>query len=49
MTTAYLEHEDHPHAHGAGRGHVAVPHADHVDYVHGGHRHVIRDGHVDEH
>jgi hypothetical protein len=49
MTTAHLEYEDHPNAHGAGSGHVAVPHADHVDYVHDGHRHVGHDGHVDEH
>ena len=29
----------HPHAHGPECGHVAVPHDDHVDYVHDGHRH----------
>jgi hypothetical protein len=28
---------------------VAVPHADHVDYVHDGHRHAAHDGHYDEH
>jgi hypothetical protein len=26
-----------------------VPHGDHVDFVHDGHRHVPHDGHVDEH
>ena len=33
------EIEDHPHEHGDDCGHVAVPHGDHVDYVHDGHRH----------
>jgi len=28
---------------------VAVPHADHVDYVDDGHRRAVHDGHVDEH
>jgi hypothetical protein len=28
---------------------VAVPHADHVDYVHDGHRHAAHNGHYDEH
>nr|WP_240522131.1 hypothetical protein [Amycolatopsis vastitatis] len=35
--------------HGEGCGHVAVPHGDHVDYVHDGHRHAGRDDHYDEH
>jgi zinc transport system permease protein len=26
-----------------------VPHADHVDYVHDGHRHAAHGGHYDEH
>jgi zinc transport system permease protein len=38
--------EWHPHEHGDGCGHEAVPHDDHVDYVHGGHRHAP---HTDEH
>jgi hypothetical protein len=28
---------------------VSIPHADHVDYVHDGHRHAAHDGHYDEH
>ena len=31
--------DEHPHDHGKDCGHVAVPHGDHVDYVHDGHRH----------
>jgi zinc transport system permease protein len=27
----------------------AVPHGDHVDYVHDGHRHAVHGGHYDEH
>jgi zinc transport system permease protein len=41
--------EEHDHEHGAGCGHVAVPHGDHVDYVHDGHRHAPHDAHYDEH
>jgi zinc transport system permease protein len=40
---------DHPHQHGPGCGHRAVPHGDHVDYLHDGHRHVPHTGHYDEH
>jgi hypothetical protein len=40
-------HEDHEH--GEGCGHEAVPHEDHVDYVHDGHRHWFHEGHWDEH
>ena len=36
------EHDD--HVHGEGCGHEAVPHDDHVDYVHDGHRHFFKDG-----
>ena len=46
------EHEataDHPHEHGPTCGHVAVPHEDHVDYVHDGHRHAPHGTHYDEH
>jgi zinc transport system permease protein len=43
----------HPHVHGPDCGHVAVEHDDHVDYVHGGHRHAVHltgEGpHYDEH
>ncbi|WP_182376951.1 metal ABC transporter permease [Nocardioides sp. WS12] len=41
--------EEHPHAHGPGCGHLAVPHDDHVDYVHDGHRHAEHGAHYDEH
>ncbi|WP_309648558.1 metal ABC transporter permease [Nocardioides sp.] len=40
---------EHPHDHGPECGHVAVPHGDHVDYVHGGHRHAPHGEHYDEH
>jgi zinc transport system permease protein len=46
------EHEvtdEHPHQHGPTCGHVAVPHGDHVDYVHDGHRHAPHGTHYDEH
>ena len=41
--------EDHTHVHGADCGHLAVPHGDHVDYVHDGHRHAPHGSHYDEH
>ena len=41
--------DQHPHVHGKDCGHVAVPHGDHVDYVHGGHRHAEHEKHYDEH
>lgn len=41
--------ERHPHEHGLGCGHEAVPHGDHVDYLHDGHRHAAHEGHYDEH
>ncbi len=39
----------HAHEHGTECGHVAVPHDDHVDYLHQGHRHAQHAGHYDEH
>jgi zinc transport system permease protein len=39
----------HHHEHGIGCGHEAVPHGDHVDYLHDGHRHAAHEGHYDEH
>ncbi|SFL00734.1 metal ABC transporter permease [Geodermatophilus ruber] len=46
-------HAAHPHEHGEGCGHPAVPHGDHVDYDHDGHLHAPhRTGagvHYDEH
>jgi len=41
--------DEHPHEHGTDCGHPAVPHADHVDYVHDGHRHAVHGEHYDEH
>jgi zinc transport system permease protein len=41
--------DEHPHDHGRDCGHLAVPHGDHVDYVHDGHRHAVHGGHYDEH
>jgi zinc transport system permease protein len=41
--------DEHPHEHGPDCGHVAVPHGDHVDYVHDGHRHAAHGKHYDEH
>jgi zinc transport system permease protein len=41
--------DDHPHEHGAECGHAAIPHGDHVDYVHDGHRHAVHGEHYDEH
>ncbi|HWJ67479.1 MAG TPA: metal ABC transporter permease [Nocardioides sp.] len=41
--------DEHPHDHGPGCGHLAVPHDDHVDYVHDGHRHAAHGAHYDEH
>lgn len=43
------QHADHPHQHGAGCGHTAVRHRDHVDYLHEGHLHHAHGDHVDEH
>ena len=44
-----VEEDGHPHEHGDDCGHVAVPHGDHVDYVHDGHRHAPHGRHYDEH
>lgn len=45
--------EDHGHGdghrHGEDCGHLAVPHGDHVDYLHDGHRHAEHGRHYDEH
>jgi hypothetical protein len=43
-------HDHHDHAHGAGCGHTAVKHGDHVDHLHDGHlHHTAADGTVVEH
>jgi zinc transport system permease protein len=52
LTTAVNEEhlvEEHAHQHGPDCGHPAIPHGDHVDYVHDGHRHAPHGGHYDEH
>lgn len=41
-------HDDHDHVHGPACGHLAVHHADHIDYLHDGHLHRVHDDHVDE-
>lgn len=41
--------ERHDHEHGIDCGHPAVPHKDHVDYLHDGHRHAAHGAHYDEH
>lgn len=41
--------DGHAHEHGPDCGHLAVPHNDHVDYVHDGHRHAAHGRHYDEH
>lgn len=41
-------HAGHDHVHGAGCGHTAIRHGDHVDYLHDGHLHHAHEGHVDE-
>jgi zinc transport system permease protein len=43
------EAEDHLHRHGEGCGHTVVPHDDHLDFVHDGHRHATHGAHYDEH
>jgi zinc transport system permease protein len=43
------EAEDHLHEHGPGCGHEPVPHDDHIDYLHHGHRHAAHGAHYDEH
>jgi zinc transport system permease protein len=46
---AHGEDGEHSHVHGDDCGHLAVEHGDHVDYVHGGHRHAPHGEHYDEH
>lgn len=41
-------HASHGHAHGAGCGHPAIEHGDHVDYVHESHLHHAHGDRVDE-
>ena len=46
---SHREAEGHGHEHGPDCGHEAIPHEDHVDYLHDGHRHAPHLGHYDEH
>ncbi|MDE9367550.1 metal ABC transporter permease [Luteipulveratus sp. YIM 133132] len=41
--------DEHDHEHGAGCGHPAIRHGDHVDYLHDGERHAAHADHWDEH
>lgn len=41
-------HANHEHRHGPDCGHPAIPHGDHVDYEHDGHRHRYHIDHWDE-
>lgn len=40
---------EHRHEHGLDCGHEVVPHEDHLDYVHDGHRHAAHGAHYDDH
>jgi len=48
-THRHHDHSDHDHVHGAGCGHHALQHDDHIDYLHDGHWHSEQAGHYDEH
>eukprot|EP00026_Physarum_polycephalum_P003535 Phypoly_transcript_03548.p1 GENE.Phypoly_transcript_03548~~Phypoly_transcript_03548.p1 ORF type:complete len:588 (+),score=107.17 Phypoly_transcript_03548:215-1978(+) len=39
----------HPHVHGAGCGHTAIAHEDHIDYLHDAHLHNHHKDHIDDH
>lgn len=39
----------HPHVHGAGCGHTAIAHEDHIDYLHDNHLHNHHHDHIDDH
>ena len=38
----------HPHVHDRFCGHAAVPHEEHVDFLHDGHVHHVHEDHVDD-
>jgi zinc transport system permease protein len=42
-------HSEHRHEHGPRCGHEALPHGDHLDYVHDGHRHAAHGADYDDH
>ncbi len=43
------DEREHQHEHGPECGHEAMPHGDHLDYVHDGHRHAVHGAHYDDH
>ena len=45
----HLPHSAHMHVHQDDCGHEMVTHQDHVDYLHGQHRHAVHQTHYDEH
>ena len=45
---AHVAHAGHMHVHENGCGHAVVAHGDHLDYVHGEHRHTGHHVHYDE-
>lgn len=47
--TVHAPHGDHDHVHGPDCGHAVVPHGDHSDFLHDGHRHAAHADHWDEH
>src|SRR5690349_1791721 len=49
VSTAQTLYPGHNHQHGAGCGHTAVKHDDHVDYLHDGHLHHAAANGVEEH
>ncbi|MFD4985448.1 hypothetical protein [Streptomyces sp. NPDC058374] len=48
MNPTHAVHEGYEHQHGMNCGHAAIPHGDHVDYVHDGHRRAFHEGRWDE-
>ena len=46
---SHTPHAGHEHTHGPDCGHAVIPHGDHSDYLHDGHRHAAHDEHWDEH
>ena len=49
VPSRHVNAEQHAHEHGTECGHSAVPHEDHVDYLHDGHLHAAHGSHYDEH
>jgi len=47
-TLEHRPHDAHAHDHDQWCGHAAVPHGDHLDYLHDGHVHHLDVDHVDD-